>query len=176
MHPVPRLWVIFTIFHFLLGPATDVARAENVDPALLDACLGYNATNMKADGPKLTAKLVLTSTPYNIFGNDVKVLDLTVVYETGEPSSHHMAAPVRLASFHQVPVSSLDLKLSDLGSSPMATPLLSAPCLGRDSLGNISVPPAHYRSLPEDPSLPLSSPHTPIQLRLNKQELYNLVS
>jgi len=87
-----------------------------------------------------------------------------------------MAAPVRVVSFHQVPVLSLDLKLSDLGSSPMATPLLSAPCLGQDSLGNISMPPAYYCSLLEDPSLPLFLPHMPIQLQLNKQELYNLVS
>jgi len=58
----------------------------------------------------------------------------------------------------------------------MATPLPSAPCPGRDSLGNTSMPPTHSHSLLEDPSLPLSSPHVPIQLRLNKQELYNLVS
>ena len=86
-----------------------------------------------------------------------------------------MAAPVRLASFHQVPVLSLDLKLSDLGSSPMATPLLSTPCPGRDSLGTISMPPAHSRSPPEDPSLPLPLPHAPSQLQ-PMQELLDLVN
>jgi len=96
MRPVPRLWGIFTLFLFLLGPA-DVARAEEVDPTLLDACPGYNATNVKVDGPKLTAKLVLAGTPCKVFGNDIKALDLTVVYETGEPSSRHMAQEWRLS-------------------------------------------------------------------------------
>lgn len=91
MRPVPRLWGIFTVLLSLLGPATHFARAEEVDPALLDACPGYNATNVKVDGPKLTAKLVLAGAPCKVFGNDIKVLDLTVVYETGKPSSRHMA-------------------------------------------------------------------------------------
>ena len=91
MRPVPRLWGIFTVLLSLLGPATHVARAEEVDPALLDACPGYNATNVKVDGPKLTAKLVLAGAPCKVFGNDIKVLDLTVVYETSKPSSRHMA-------------------------------------------------------------------------------------
>jgi len=90
MRPVPRLWGIFTVLLSLLGPATHVARAEEVDPALLDACPGYNATNVKVDGLKLTAKLVLAGAPCKVFGNDIKVLDLTVVYETGKPSSLHM--------------------------------------------------------------------------------------
>jgi len=34
-------------------------------------------------GPRLPAKLVLTSKPCNVFGDDIKVLDLAVVYETG---------------------------------------------------------------------------------------------
>ena len=87
MRPVPRLWGIFTVLLSLLGPATHVARAEEVDPALLDACPGYNATNVKVDGPKLTAKLVLAGAPCKVFGNDINVLDLTVVYETGKSSS-----------------------------------------------------------------------------------------
>ena len=49
-----------------------------------------------------------------------------------------MAAPVRLASFHQVPVSYLDQQLSDLGSLPLATPPPSAHSLGWDSYRNNS--------------------------------------
>lgn len=85
MRPVPRLWGIFTLLLSLLDPAPDLARAEEVDPFLLDACPGYNATNVKVDGPKLTARLVLAGAPCKVFGDDIKVLDLTVVYETGEP-------------------------------------------------------------------------------------------
>jgi hypothetical protein len=83
MLSVPRLWGVLTVLFSLLGPAPDVARAEEVDPALLDACPGYNATSVDVDGPTLTVKLVLAGAPCNVFGNDIKVLDLTVVYETG---------------------------------------------------------------------------------------------
>jgi len=79
----PSLWgKLLALFSFL-GAVTDVARAEEVDPALLDACPGYNATAVKVDGPTLTAKLVLAGAPCNVFGKDIEVLDLTVVYETG---------------------------------------------------------------------------------------------
>jgi len=87
MRPVPRLCAIVTILFSLLGPAADLACAEELDPALLDACPGYNATSVKVDGPTLTAKLVLAGAPCTVFGNDIKVLDLAVVYETGRPLS-----------------------------------------------------------------------------------------
>jgi alpha-glucosidase len=83
MLPVPRLWGVLAALFALLGTALEVARAEEVDPAFLDACPGYNATSVKVDGPTLTAKLVLAGAPCNVFGNDIEVLDLTVVYETG---------------------------------------------------------------------------------------------
>ncbi|KAI9452984.1 galactose mutarotase-like domain-containing protein, partial [Lactarius psammicola] len=60
----------------------DIARAEYVDPAVLDACPGYKATDVKVLGPTLTAKLVLAGAPCNVFGNDTKTLDLAVTYET----------------------------------------------------------------------------------------------
>jgi alpha-glucosidase len=66
----------------LLG-VMDVARAEYVDPAVLDACPGYEATEVKVSGPMLTAKLVLAGAPCNVFGDDTKTLDLAVTYETG---------------------------------------------------------------------------------------------
>ena len=78
-----RRWSIVIPFLSLLGTAVDVARAVDVDPALLDACPGYNATNVKVDGPKLSAKLVLAGKPCNVFGDDIEVLNLTVMYETG---------------------------------------------------------------------------------------------
>jgi alpha-glucosidase len=80
---IPRVWGIVTALLSLLGTAADVARAVDVDPALLDACPGYNATNVKVDGPRLSANLVLAGKPCDVFGNDIKVLDLAVVYETG---------------------------------------------------------------------------------------------
>lgn len=61
----------------------DVARAEYVDPAVLDACPGYEATDVKVSGSTLTAKLVLAGSPCNVFGADIKTLDLAVTYETG---------------------------------------------------------------------------------------------
>ena len=87
MRPTPRLWTIVAILLSLLGPVVDLACAEEVDPVLLDACPGYNATSVKLDGATLTAKLVLAGAPCNVFGDDIKVLDLTVVYETGRPLS-----------------------------------------------------------------------------------------
>ncbi len=88
---VPRLWGIATAFLSLLSTATDVARAVDVDPALLDACPGYKATNVTVDGPRLSANLVLAGKPCNVFGNDIKVLDLAVVYETGTSTAWYMA-------------------------------------------------------------------------------------
>lgn len=77
------MWGVATAFLSFLGAAADLARAVEADSALLDACPGYNATNVKVDGPKLSANLVLAGKSCNVFGNDIKVLDLAVVYETG---------------------------------------------------------------------------------------------
>jgi alpha-glucosidase len=89
----PRLWGIVTAFLSLLSIAADVARAVDVDPALLDACPGYNATNVKVNGSesRLSANLVLAGKPCNVFGNDIEVLDLVVVYETGMSTAHYIA-------------------------------------------------------------------------------------
>lgn len=78
-----RKWGVVTAFLSLLGATADLARAVEVDPALLDTCPGYNATNIKVDGPRVSANLILAGKPCNVFGNDIKVLDLAVVYETG---------------------------------------------------------------------------------------------
>jgi alpha-glucosidase len=87
MFPAPFfLGVLATVLFALLGTAPHVVRAEEVDPARLDACPGYNATSVKVDGPTLTAKLVLAGAPCNVFGQDIQLLDLTVVYESGKPA------------------------------------------------------------------------------------------
>src|SRR6266576_3016524 len=95
---VPRLWGIVTAFLSLLGTTADVARAVEVDPALLDACPGYDATNVKVDGLRLSANLVLAGKPCNVFGNDITVLDLVVVYETGMSIARHMARQNKFAT------------------------------------------------------------------------------
>lgn len=82
MPPISRLWGVVIAFLFFLGVAVDVANAVEVDPAVLDSCPGYDAKSIEVDGPRLSAKLVLAGTPCNVFGNDIKVLDLAVVYET----------------------------------------------------------------------------------------------
>jgi hypothetical protein len=87
MLPAPRMLGIVTAFLSLLGTAVDVARAVEVDPAVLDACPGYNAN------------LVLAGKPCNVFGNDIKVLNLTVVYETGTSTAQYMARQEQRCNF-----------------------------------------------------------------------------
>ena len=60
-----------------------IAKAEYVDPAILDACPGYEATDVNVWGPMLTANLVLAGPPCNVFGDDIQTLGLAVTYETG---------------------------------------------------------------------------------------------
>jgi hypothetical protein len=57
--------------------------AKYVDPAILDACPGYTAANVKVQRDGLTADLVLAGKSCNVFGNDIEKLMLSVVYETG---------------------------------------------------------------------------------------------
>jgi hypothetical protein len=61
-----------------------VAAAVWVNPATLDACPGYNATNVQSYGSTLTADLSLAGEACNVFGPDIKKLKLEVTYETGE--------------------------------------------------------------------------------------------
>jgi alpha-glucosidase len=65
-------WVVFL----------PLSSAEDVDPAELDACPGYRASNIKAQGGSLTADLTLAGTACNVFGDDLQTLSLTVDYET----------------------------------------------------------------------------------------------
>jgi len=60
-----------------------VAAAAVVNPATLDACPGYKATNVKSYGSTLTADLSLAGKACNVFGTDIQRLELHVTYETG---------------------------------------------------------------------------------------------
>lgn len=55
-----------------------------VDPQVLDACPGYELTNVETSGSGLKADLILASAPCNVFGDDIRQLSLTVTYETGK--------------------------------------------------------------------------------------------
>ncbi|EIN04606.1 alpha-glucosidase [Punctularia strigosozonata HHB-11173 SS5] len=76
------------------------ARATYIDPSVLDACPGYDATNVSTSGADLTANLVLRG-PCGVFGDDVKTLRLEVSYETStrihlkitDPSSTRYEVP-----------------------------------------------------------------------------------
>lgn len=67
----------------VLGFLGAYVGAEYVDPSILDACPGYNATNVTVQRDGLTANLVLGGKACNVFGNDIQTLALSVVYETG---------------------------------------------------------------------------------------------
>ncbi|KAJ7063684.1 glycoside hydrolase family 31 protein [Mycena amicta] len=67
----------------LIGLAvTRVLAGTNVDPAVLDACPGYTASNVNVQGGTLTAALKLAGKACNVFGDDIPSLSLKVVYET----------------------------------------------------------------------------------------------
>ncbi|KAF5359365.1 hypothetical protein D9756_003598 [Leucocoprinus leucothites] len=75
-----KRWASLALWTTLLP----LSFATNVDPAVLDACPGYQATNVKTDGGKLTADLTLAGQACNVFGQDLQALSLSVVYETNE--------------------------------------------------------------------------------------------
>ncbi|KAJ7778724.1 alpha-glucosidase [Mycena maculata] len=61
-----------------------VLGGTTVDPAVLDACPGHTASNVKVQGGTLTASLKLAGKACNVFGSDIPSLSLEVVYETTE--------------------------------------------------------------------------------------------
>jgi len=68
-----------------------------VDPAVLDACPGYTATNINQKGSELSAELLLGPSPCNLFGADVKTLSLRVVYETSTLSDFSWCLLIELS-------------------------------------------------------------------------------
>ena len=77
-------------FHNLLGTGAFLllvvshVLAAVVDPKVLDACPGYNATDVQTKADGLIATLVLRDKPCNVFGDDTEKLMLAVVRESGE--------------------------------------------------------------------------------------------
>ncbi|KAK7014854.1 glycoside hydrolase family 31 protein [Favolaschia claudopus] len=59
-----------------------VLAGTTPDPAVLDACPGYTASNVKVNGGTLTASLKLAGEACNVYGTDIPSLSLEVVYET----------------------------------------------------------------------------------------------
>jgi len=51
-----------------------VLAGTTVDPAVLDACPGYTASNVKVQGGTLTASLKLAGKACNVFGDDIPSL------------------------------------------------------------------------------------------------------
>ncbi|GJE88081.1 glycoside hydrolase family 31 protein [Phanerochaete sordida] len=78
-----------------------VVSGTHTDPAVLDACPGYKATNVHSLGSTLTANLVLAGKACNVFGTDIEKLKLEVTYETNtrihvkitDPSSDRYEVP-----------------------------------------------------------------------------------
>ena len=79
-----------TCASLVLAVLVAYVSAEYVDPVILDACPGYNATNVQVRPNGLTADLVLGEEPCNIFGKDIQKLALSVVYETGRFDRVHL--------------------------------------------------------------------------------------
>ncbi|KAJ7118925.1 alpha-glucosidase [Mycena epipterygia] len=87
----------FGIAHVLAG--------TTVDPAVLDACPGYTASNVKVQGGTLTASLKLAGKACNVFGTDIPSLSLEVVYET--TSRIHVKITDPTSARYEVPESVL---------------------------------------------------------------------
>jgi alpha-glucosidase len=64
-----------------LGLLAVAGVASAQDP---NSCPGYKATNVKKESGGVTADLTLNGNPCNIYGNDLKNLQLLVEYQTGE--------------------------------------------------------------------------------------------
>ena len=67
----------------LLSLATVGVVVNNVLAQNVDACPGYNATNISNTKNGFKADLVLAGPACNVYGPDLKKLSLSVTYETG---------------------------------------------------------------------------------------------
>ncbi|GBE82887.1 Probable alpha/beta-glucosidase [Sparassis crispa] len=101
----------------LLVTCAAVAHAWNsTDP--LDACPGYNATNVQTQGPTLTADLVLAGPPCNVYGSDIEKLQLQVTYETETRIHVRITDPSNPR--YEVPESVLPRPQANTSTSPEA--------------------------------------------------------
>lgn len=101
-----------------LGLAILASSVEGtvVDPNVLDACPGYSATNIKNNGPLLTADLILNGQGCNVFGTDVQKLTLNVVYETD--TRIHVKITDPAVTRYEVPASVLPRPQAQQNLSP----------------------------------------------------------
>ncbi|KAG6915918.1 hypothetical protein DXG01_009248 [Tephrocybe rancida] len=109
------LWNAFRLLVF----ATTLLRARTAQGAnsdVLDACAGYNATNVKTTGTTLSADLVLNGEGCGVFGPDIKTLGLTVVYETD--TRIHVKIVDAAASRFEVPESILPRPAATSANAP----------------------------------------------------------
>ncbi|KAG6826481.1 hypothetical protein H0H87_007132, partial [Tephrocybe sp. NHM501043] len=109
---VLRALVVTALFQARTVPATDV------NSQVLDACSGYDATNVKTAGATLTADLVLNGDGCAVFGPDVKKLGLKVVYETN--TRIHVKIVDANATRFEVPESIFPRPAADKHVSPKA--------------------------------------------------------
>ncbi|KAI0792610.1 alpha-glucosidase [Abortiporus biennis] len=96
--------------------ASSVVLATLTEPATLDACPGYNATNIVSHGSTLSADLVLAGKACNIFGTDIPKLKLAVTYETD--TRIHIKISDPSSARYEVPESVLPRPKSDLSVLP----------------------------------------------------------
>jgi alpha-glucosidase len=80
-----KSWALFALWTALLP----LSSATDVDPAKLDACPGYTASNVRTDGGQLNADLTLAGEACNVFGEDLQNLSLSITYETSMFLSLH---------------------------------------------------------------------------------------
>ncbi|KAK7040334.1 hypothetical protein VNI00_009802 [Paramarasmius palmivorus] len=104
------------LFSFVLLAVS--VKAEYVDPAVLDACPGYNAVNVSTDanGGTITADLVLAGEPCNVFGNDIERLRLDVSYDTD--TRIHVKITDAANARYEVPESVFPRPMVNNSSSP----------------------------------------------------------
>lgn len=80
---VPTRICVLSLAAVLVSQAV-AQYGTNVDAAVLDACSGYNATDISTTEASLSARLTLAGDGCNVFGLDISTLALVVEYETGE--------------------------------------------------------------------------------------------
>ncbi|KAJ4475469.1 glycoside hydrolase family 31 protein [Lentinula aciculospora] len=87
-----------------------------IEPAVLDACPGYNILNPVSQGATFTADLVLAGAACNVFGTDLENLSLAVTHET--ENRIHVKITDANSSRYEVPESVLPRPNATLEGSP----------------------------------------------------------
>lgn len=119
-----RLAASGTHFAALIAIAAGVAQATHIDPNVLDACPGYNATGVSTQGSTLTANLVLAGKACNVFGPDIENLKLEVTYETGAHLTVRSPQPVPIPPLS---ATRIHVKITDPSSERYEVPASVVP-------------------------------------------------